>query len=97
MAPLPALSREDEASVTDLMMRAFPGQVRPILEWSIQHPREAVTAFRHTWDDRPKALMRMLAVVGDAGSSELLRAYADDAELGASAITAIKYLSDHRG
>ena len=54
-------------------MRAFPGQVRPILEWSIQHPSEAVTAFRHTWDDRSKALMRMLAVVGDAGSSELLR------------------------
>jgi hypothetical protein len=41
-------------------------------------PREAVTAFRHTWDDHPKALMAMLAVVGDAGSSELLRAYADD-------------------
>jgi hypothetical protein len=40
-------------------------------------PSEAVTAFRHMGRP-PKALMAMLAVVGDAGSSELLRAYADD-------------------
>jgi hypothetical protein len=31
---------------------------------------------------RPKALMCILAVVGDADGSKLLRAYADDAELG---------------
>jgi hypothetical protein len=48
LAPLSTLSREDEASITDLMMRAFSGQVRRIPEWSIQHLREAGAAFRHT-------------------------------------------------
>jgi hypothetical protein len=36
-------------------------------------------------------------MLAGAGSSELLGVYADDAELAASAIMAIKYLSDHRG
>jgi hypothetical protein len=90
-------SGEDEASVTGLMLRAFPDEVRPILEWSIQHPREAVSAFGHTWGDQAKALMRILAVVGDAGSREILREYADDAELGAAAIAAIRYLSSEQG
>lgn len=71
------------------MMRAFPGQVRRILEWSIQHPREAVTTARrldaHARRHRRRRQQRTPARV------------ADDAELGASAIAAIKYLSDDRG
>jgi hypothetical protein len=41
--------------------------------------------------------MAALAVVGDAGSREILREYADDAELGAAAIAAIRYLSGEQG
>lgn len=89
--------REGEVTVTDRILCAFPDQARPILEWSVQHPGETVTAFRHTLDDRTKALMRMLAVAGNAGSGEILRAYADDAELGASAVAAIRYLGTRQG
>jgi hypothetical protein len=80
-----------------LVLRAFADEVRPILEWGIQHPVEMATAFKHTWNDRTQTLIRMLAEVGNAGSGELLRSYADDAELGASAIAAIRYLDQKRG
>jgi hypothetical protein len=84
--------REGQVTVTNRILCAFPGEVRPILEWSVQHAGEAVTAFRHPLDDRAKTFVGMLAVVGNADSGEILRAYADDAKLGASAIAAIKYL-----
>lgn len=89
--------REGEVTVTNRILRAFPDEVRPILEWSVQHAGEAVTAFRHTLNDRAKTFIGMLAVVGNADSGEILRAYADDAELGASAIATIKHLSARHG
>ena len=85
----PLSPAKTEASVTDLMMRAFPGQVRRILEWSIQHPAKR--------SPPPEGLMRMLAVIGGAGSSELLRVSPTTRNSEASAIAAIKYLSDDRG
>jgi hypothetical protein len=89
--------REGEVTVTNRILHAFPDEGRPILEWSVQHAGEAVTAFRHTLNDRAKTFVGMLAVVGNADSGEILRAYVDDAELGASAIAAIKYLGARHG
>lgn len=79
------------------IMQAFPDDVRPVLEWSIQHPGELTAAFRPAWDDRAKTLIRLLGQVGNVGSAELLRGCADDAELGSCAITAIKYLAGKLG
>jgi hypothetical protein len=91
------LASEDGAHLTAPMMRAFPDDVRPILEWSIRHPNETESVFKHAGDDRAKTLIRLLAQVGNASSSELLHTYADDAELGPYAIAAIKYLSGGQG
>ena len=87
------LASEEESSPVARIVRAFPDEVRAVLEWSIQHPGEVTAAFGPVWDDRPKTLIRLLAQVGNAGSSELLRRYADDTELGSYAIAAIKYLA----
>ena len=91
------LTSEDEASPVALIMQAFPDEVRPILEWSIQHPADLAAAFAPAWSDRTQTLIRLLARVGNAGSTELLREYADNPELGPHAIAAVKYLSGKRG
>jgi hypothetical protein len=93
MDTLSALAAEDGISPAALILRVFPDEVRPILEWSIQNPGGTATVFTRALDDRTKALIRVFAQVGNAGSSGLLRSYVDDAELGAHAITAIKYLN----
>jgi hypothetical protein len=82
----------DEASPPAQIMRTFPDEVRPILEWSIQHPADLAAAFAPAWGDRTQTLIRLLARVGNAESAELLREYADDPELGPHAIAAVKYL-----
>ena len=84
---------EDGPSLLDRIMRAFPGETRPILEWSLKHPGDLTSIFpRHASHDRAKYLIGMLSAVGNTDSAELLRAYADDPLLGSSAIIAIKLL-----
>jgi hypothetical protein len=87
------LAGQDGVSPVARIMRAFPGEVKPVLEWGIQHPEQLTAVFRPVWGDRTKTLIRLLAQVGNAGSTELLRRYTDDPELGPDAIAAIRYLA----
>jgi hypothetical protein len=86
----------DSPSPIAAIMEAFPDEMRPILEWSIEHPNAMASVFPHTWEDRGRTLIGMLATVGDTGSAELLRTYVDDPALGATAITAIRSLNDRQ-
>lgn len=87
----------DSHSLIAAIMEAFRDEMRPILEWSIEHPSAMVSAFSHEWEDRGRTLIGMLATVGDIGSTELLSAYVDDPDLGAAAITAIRSLNNRQG
>ena len=76
------------------ILATFPSQSRPILEWSLRHGAELTSLFRGNFDgDSLGYVISMLAVVGNAGTSDLLRAYVDDPRLGTSAIAAIKSLA----
>lgn len=76
------------------VLATFPGQSRPILEWSLRHSAELTSLFRGNFaGDSLSHVISMLAVVGNAGTSDLLRAYIDDPGLGGSAIAAIKSLA----
>jgi hypothetical protein len=87
---------QDSSSLIAAITAAFPGEIRPILEWGIGHPNATASLFPHVWEDRGRTLIGLLATVGDTDSCELLRAYVDDPDLGAMAITAIKSLNDAR-
>jgi hypothetical protein len=85
-------------TLIDRIMRAFPDQIRPLLEWGLAHPADLTSAFSHGCShERGQYLVCMLSTAGNAGTAELLRAYIDDAVLGASAIEAIKKLTGGQG
>jgi NACHT domain len=76
------------------ILATFPDQIRPILEWSLKHSAERTSLFRGNFDgDSLGQVISMLAVVGNASTSDLLRTYIDDPRLGTSAIAAIKSLA----
>jgi hypothetical protein len=80
------------------ILAAFPGEVRPVLEWSLEHRTELTSLFA-AWlvdDDRLSHIIGMAGAVGNADTAELLRTYIDDPHLGSSAITAIKWLADRQ-
>ena len=78
------------------VLTAFPDEIRPILEWSLQHHTALTSIFAGFHDDRLSHIVSMLAAVGNATTADLLRAYIDDLRLGSSAITAIKALTENQ-
>jgi hypothetical protein len=85
---------EAESPLTARLLHAFPDELRPILEWGLQHQDELTSIFpRYISQDRGKYIISMLEVVGNAETAELLRPYVDDPSLGSSAIAAIKTLT----
>ena len=84
----------DRVPVIQPILAMFPDQTRPILEWSLRHSAELTSLFRGNFHgDSLSQIISMLAVVGNASTSDLLRAYIDDPRLGGSAIAAIKSLA----
>ncbi len=77
------------------ILRTFPDEIRPILEWSLEQwdSLTLTSIFQFAVHDRQDYLISMLGTVGNPGSVELLRAYVDDPVLGSSAIKAIKHLT----
>jgi hypothetical protein len=86
----------DKDSLVAAIMETFPDEIRPILEWSIQHPGAMESVFPPMGDDRG-TLISLLATVGDTDSGNLLRRYVDDPDLGDTAITALKALNGRVG
>jgi hypothetical protein len=84
----------DRVPAVQPFLAAFPGSVRPILEWSLRHSAELTSLFRGNFhDDSLSQVISMLAAVGNASTVELLRAYVDNPQLGSSAIAALKSLA----
>jgi hypothetical protein len=77
------------------LLATFPDESRPILEWSLQHPKQLTSIFASAiHDDRLSHIVNMLSAVGNADTADLLSAYVDDQYLGSSAIAAIKSLTE---
>jgi hypothetical protein len=89
---------DDSTPVIAKILKAFPDEVRPIVEWSLEQwdSLTLTSIFRFPVHDRPDYLISMLAQIGNARSVDLLRTYVDDPELGSSAIQAIKQLTRER-
>ena len=85
---------EEGPILLDRIMQSFPDQMRPLLEWGLEHPGDLTSVFSHgVSQERARYLIGMLGTVGNGGTAELLRGYIDDPILGASAIEAIKKLA----
>ena len=94
MATVAITHSGDRVAAVQPILTAFPGQTRPILEWSLRHCAELTSLFRGNFhDDSLSQIVSMLAAVGNDSTSDLLRAYIDDPQLGTSAIAAIKSLT----
>jgi hypothetical protein len=89
---------DDDTPPIGKIMRTFPDEVRPIVEWSLEQwdSLTLTSIFRFAVHDRQDYLISMLATIGNLHSVELLRAYVDDPNLGSSAIRAIKQLTGER-
>lgn len=88
---------DDGTSVIGRLMRTFSDQIRPLLEWSLEHLDVLVSVFSgFITQDLGSYIINMLSSTGDAETVELLRAYVDDSVLGRSAIGAIKQLTAGR-
>jgi hypothetical protein len=92
------VSFDDNTPAIAKILRTFPDQVRPIVEWSLEQwdSLTLTSIFRFAVHDRQDYLISMLAEVGNVHSAELLRSYVDDPTLGRSAIRAIKQLTGER-
>lgn len=80
-----------------LLLEAWPDQVRQLLEWGVANPDRVVATFDNgpSWDGR-RQLVSDLALVGDDGTVALLQAYLNDPEVGAEAVATVRALQ-HRG
>lgn len=89
---------DDSTPLMTKILQTFPGEVRPIVEWSLEQwdSLTLTSIFRFAVHDRQDYLISMLGGIGNTHSIELLRAYVDDPKLGSSAIRAIKQLADER-
>ena len=72
----------------------FSNEVRPILEWSLQH-RDSLTSLfpGPERENRACKIINMLGMIGNVETIELLQTYTEDEVLGRHAISAIKQLS----
>ena len=94
MATVAITRSGDRVAAVQPILTAFPDQTRLILEWSLLHSAELTSLFRGNFhDDSLSQIVGMLAAVGNARTSDLLRAYIDDPQLGTSAIAALKSLA----
>lgn len=94
MATVAVTRSGDRVAAVQPILIAFPDQTRLILEWSLLHSEELTSLFRGNFhDDSLSQIVGMLAAVGNARTSDLLRAYIDDPKLGTSAIAALKSLA----
>ena len=76
-----------------LMIAGYPAGVRTLLEWGLLHREELTSLFR--FDNRAgrdRYMVQTLGVVGDEGTSRMLRALLTDADLGEAAFEAIRRL-----
>jgi hypothetical protein len=78
------VSFDDNTPAIAKILRTFPDQVRPIVEWSLEQwdSLTLTSIFRFAVHDRQDYLISMLAEVGNAHSAESLRSYVDDPTLG---------------
>jgi hypothetical protein len=84
--------------VIQQVLTAFPDEIRPILEWSLQHHTVLTSIFTGFHEDHLNHIVKMLAVVGNAATADLLHAYIDHLQLGNSVIATIKALTgNHAG
>jgi hypothetical protein len=79
-------------AVVGRLLKMFQDEVRPILEWGLEHRASLSSLFRPHTSERPSDIIHMLGLVGNEETVELLRAYTDDKSLGRAAISAIRQL-----
>jgi hypothetical protein len=85
-------------SVHDWLMRAYPDEVRQLLEWGLAHRDKLPTRF-HPVDtvQRQQYIVRTLGQVGTTATAMLLRSYVADPALGSEAVTAIRQIDQRDG
>lgn len=85
----------EQAQLIGPVLAVFQDEIRPILEWALQHQASLTSLFAATPYDAPLArIVSLLGATGNAGTAELLHAYIDDPQLGRSAISAIRKLTE---
>ncbi|MFD6756154.1 NERD domain-containing protein [Micromonospora gifhornensis] len=84
----------DEKPLIGQLLRAFPDEIRTILEWSLKHQASLTSIFgdRRFGNELAEKIVHLLGCVGDAGTVELLRAYTDDKALGRDAIRSLRMI-----
>lgn len=88
----------DNQPLVGRILRTFPDEVRPILEWSLAHQELLTSIFPPSIArERADYFIDMLGMVGNAETVELLQEYVDDPQCGRSAIQAIQRLTGGRG
>jgi hypothetical protein len=81
----------------EILCRAFPIEVRRILEFGIQHHARLTGIFPGTWRvvDRRKFLVNRLGDLGNEQSARLLEPWADDALLGRHVVEALRKIREN--
>ncbi|NYF58812.1 NERD domain-containing protein [Micromonospora purpureochromogenes] len=84
----------DENPLIGQLLRAFPGEIRTILEWSLEHQASLTSIFgrRRVGNELVEKVVQLLGMVGNAGTIELLRRYADDKTLGRGVIESLRMI-----
>jgi hypothetical protein len=80
------------AAPYERLIRAYPDQVRALLQWGLPNRARLVPTIEKLGLDRdlPNYMIGELGRVGDAGTVALLHAYLPDPDLGPVAVEAIR-------
>ena len=89
------VDRQDDANVLRRLFRRFPGELRLLFEWCLQHlgtaPEPVRTSFGQT---RESFIISGLGTLGDASTAEMLKPYLAEPALARHVVEAIRQLQE---
>jgi hypothetical protein len=89
------VDRQDDANVLLRLFKRFPGELRLLFEWCLQHlgtaPEPIRTSFGQT---RESFIISGLGTLGDASTVEMLKPYLSEPALARHAVDAIRQLQE---
>jgi len=90
-ALVPGYNSDTEFAPHDLLLAAYPEQIRILMQWALTHRDEL-----KEWPDPhiERYVVNTLGRVGIAATAEMLRHYVDHPDLGQPAIAAIKAIEN---